>query len=183
MPKAIIVDDNDMNLYMLEALLRQNGYELLSAKDGSDAYQCALQNPPDIIISDILMPGTDGFALCRHCKQDSRLKHVPFVFYTATYTAAEDEKFAMSLGADLFVIKPTDPEVFLKMIAEVLAKHRVGELVPHTVTEIAEPDYLKEYNATLSESSKKKCVSWKNRTVRCTTAKNDSVNWRKMPKM
>ena len=79
---------------------------------------------PDLIISDILMPKMDGFALCRHWKADAVLKNIPFIFYTATYTDTKDETFALGLGADMFIVKPTDPDTFAAKIKGVLGETR-----------------------------------------------------------
>ena len=86
MTKLLIVDDNEQNLYMLQVLLNGHGYEVVLAEDGAKALETARRDPPDMIIADILMPVMDGFALCREWKQDDRLKDIPFVFYTSTYT-------------------------------------------------------------------------------------------------
>ena len=61
-----------------------------------------------MIITDILMPVMDGFTLCREWKKDNRLKRIPLVFYTATYTDPKDREFAMNLGAESFIVKPVD---------------------------------------------------------------------------
>jgi CheY-like chemotaxis protein len=102
MSKFLIVDDNPQNLYMLEILLKTNGYDVEQAANGLEALELARIVPPDIIVSDILMPGMDGFSLCRVWRSDEQLKMIPFVFYTATYTDPKDERFALSLGADRF---------------------------------------------------------------------------------
>jgi len=82
-----------------------------------------------MIISDILMPVMDGFALCRACKQDERLKDIPFIFYTATYTDPKDEEFALSLGAERFIVKPVEPDKFLALLRETIEAHAAGKLV------------------------------------------------------
>ena len=118
--KVLIVDDNSTNLYMLETLLKGYGFEVTSAEDGKDALNKARLNPPDLIVTDILMPVIDGYALCREWKSDDTLKHIPLVFYTATYTEPKDEEFALSLGADRFIIKPQEPDIFMNMLKDVL---------------------------------------------------------------
>src|ERR1700722_4231731 len=123
--KILSVDDKAENLYMLEALLRGHGHEVDSASNGLAALELAHTNPYDLIISDILMPLMDGFQLCREIKKDERIKNVPFIFYTGTYTDSRDAAFALSLGADRFLIKPLDPKLFLRELDDVTAgKHR-----------------------------------------------------------
>src|ERR1041385_7357567 len=94
----LIVDDNEENLYMLAALLRGHGYDVRTERNGADALAQAARERPDLIISDILMPRMDGFTLCRQWKADPQLRNIPFIFYTATYTDAKDEEFALGLG-------------------------------------------------------------------------------------
>ena len=149
MPHALIVDDNEENLYLLEQLLKNSGFAVTAARNGAEAMETAKKNPPDLIISDILMPVLDGFSLCRAWKQDPVLTRIPFVFYTATYTDPKDEEFALSLGADEFIIKPKDPVDFLRIIDKVLARHLQGELRAKTGPLPSEDVYLKEYNQAL----------------------------------
>ncbi len=120
MTNVLIVDDNSQNIYMLETILKGKGYQVSSAKNGAEALAVAEKNPPDLIVTDILMPVMDGFKLCQVWKSNERLKHIPLIFYTATYTDTKDEKFALSLGADRFLVKPQKPDVLLKVFAEVL---------------------------------------------------------------
>jgi hypothetical protein len=156
MARILIVDDAEENLYMLEALLRGHGYEIRTAKNGMEALARTAEARPDLIISDILMPKMDGFALCRHWKADAALKAIPFVFYTATYTDTKDEKFALGLGADMFIVKPMDPEVFAAKIKGVLEKREAGAFNTTHATTLPEPVLLAEYNATLIRKLEKK---------------------------
>ena len=80
MTKILIADDNEQNLYLLKVLLEGNGYELTLVKNGIEALESTKSNSPDLIISDILMPGMDGFSFCRECKTNNQLKDIPFVF-------------------------------------------------------------------------------------------------------
>jgi signal transduction histidine kinase len=148
MTRLLIVDDKQENLYMLQVLLSANGFEVELASNGAEALERARRAPPDLIISDILMPGMDGFALCRAWKEDARLKHIPFVFYTATYTDTKDEDFALSLGAERFIVKPVEPDKFLALLLNTIETHKAGQPAVPTppVEEVA---YYREYNAAL----------------------------------
>jgi len=156
--RILNVDDKAENLYMLEALLRGHGHEVDSASNGVDALRLAERGDYDLIISDILMPRMDGFQLCREIKKNARLRPVPFVFYTATYTDARDASFALTLGADRFLIKPLEPEAFMQAIDEVCSQRGP---IPST-EEDEEPEdeavYLKEYNARLISKLEKKML-------------------------
>ena len=116
--QIFIVDDNPNNLYLLASILKSRGWSVREAGNGKDALDAIRVQPPDLIVSDILMPVMDGYALCRECKADPKLKSIPFVFYTATYTEPKDEDFALSLGADRFLLKPQEPEILIGILEE-----------------------------------------------------------------
>jgi PAS domain S-box-containing protein len=146
--RILSVDDKSENIYLMESLLCGYGYEVISAHNGIEALQKLEEQPFDLIISDILMPKMDGFQLCREVKKNDKLKQIPFVFYTATYTDKKDEDLALSLGASRFIIKPTEPEKFMQIITEVISDKEEGKLpVPQPVLE--EEIYLKTYNESL----------------------------------
>jgi two-component system cell cycle sensor histidine kinase/response regulator CckA len=149
MQKALIVDDRSDNLYLLQSLLASNGFEVVTATNGKEAIDYADQYPPDIVITDILMPVMDGFSLCRLWKQNERLKSIPFVFYTATYTDPRDEEFALSLGADLFITKPQDPAVFMERVMDVVVKQRAHDFRLEPGELPTDEAYLNTYNKTL----------------------------------
>ena len=149
MTRVLIVDDKQDNLYLLRALLTGHGCEVEEARHGAEALVKARQWPPHLVISDLLMPVMDGFTLLRHWKSDERLRQIPFVVYTGTYTEPKDERLALSLGADAFIIKPVEPEPFLALIQEVLAKGEAGLLFPAKLPTGDEEVRLKQYNESL----------------------------------
>ncbi|MCK4696986.1 MAG: response regulator, partial [Dehalococcoidia bacterium] len=149
MTRVLVVDDNEQNLYMLQVLLQGHGYKVESAGDGAEALEKARRDPPDMIVSDILMPVMDGFTLCREWRKDPQLQDIPFVFYTATYTGPKDEEFALSLGAERFIVKPVETDVFVGMVREVIEEHEAGRLVAPREPVEEEAVFFKEYNEAL----------------------------------
>jgi two-component system cell cycle sensor histidine kinase/response regulator CckA len=158
MTKILVVDDNETDRYMLRVLLTTHGYEVVVAANGAEALETARRDRPDMIITDIMMPIMDGFSLCREWKRDAQLQAIPFVFYTATFTDPRDLEFALSLGADRFIVKPTEPDVFIWILLEVIQEHEAGQLVVHHETNEEETVYLKEYSAALVRKLEDKLV-------------------------
>jgi two-component system NtrC family sensor kinase len=157
MKKILIVDDNSDNLYMLESLLKSHGMEVTSAHNGKDALEKAHANPPDLIVADILMPVMDGYTLCKKWKTDKKLKNIPFIFYTATYTDPKDEKFALSLGAERFIIKPQEPETLINILKDVIDKELV---IKSSATRPlgTEMEFFRQYNDVLFRKLEKKML-------------------------
>lgn len=95
------------------------------------------------------MPKMDGFQLCRECKNDSLLRDIPFIFYTATYVDGEDRKFGLSLGADEYVVKPMEPDELMEIIGRVVgSKDNRGSATEASSIE-NESEYLAEHNKRL----------------------------------
>jgi len=124
--KILIVDDKQDARYLLQALLTGHGHQTSAAANGEEALEVARRDSQDLIISDILMPLMDGFRLCREVRKDPELRDVRFVFYTATYIQESDADFAMKIGADDFIRKPTEPDAFLARIEAVVAQAGEG---------------------------------------------------------
>ncbi len=160
MKNVLVVDDKEENLRFLQILLTRHGYLVDTAHDGVQALAKARQLPPDLIITDILMPVMDGFTLCRQWKADAQLKHIPLVFYTATYTDPGDKQFALDLGADDFIIKPAVLENFMARIKAVLAT-TIKLQIPARETAVAEPVLFKEYNQVLVRKLEQKLLQLK----------------------
>lgn len=149
MKHIIIVDDRLENRYMLESLLKGKEFVIGTAKNGEEALTLARESPPDLIISDILMPVMDGFTLCKEWRKDESLNKIPFIFFTAAYTDPKDVKYALGLGADRFLIKPLETEEFLTVIMEVLNEFEMGKIKSNQELVRNETDDLREYNAIL----------------------------------
>jgi signal transduction histidine kinase/CheY-like chemotaxis protein len=147
MTRVIIVDDKPENLYLLRVVLEGQGFEVVAARHGAEALALARQAPPHIIVSDLLMPVMDGYTLLRHWKADDRLRPIPFVVYTATYTEPKDEQLALRLGADAFILKPVEPGPFVTRLQEVLAEVDREPVQRPPVTDAAV--LFQEYNEIL----------------------------------
>lgn len=155
MKRILVVDDKAENLYYLESLLTGHGFEVEAARQGAEALVKTRKAPPDAVVSDLLMPVMDGYTLLRHWKADPRLKGVPFIVYTATYTEAEDERLALSLGADAFILKPAEPEDFLSRLRAVQdAASPAAPRVPGG----DEPSMLRVYSETLIRKLEEKTL-------------------------
>jgi len=120
MSHVLIVEDHEENRSLLKMLLEANGYRVTVAGDGLEALESARREPPDVIVSDALMPRMDGFALCRAWMQSAAFRRIPFVFYSATYVSPDDEQFAKALGAVRYLIKPLEIASFLRELRAVL---------------------------------------------------------------
>jgi signal transduction histidine kinase len=132
MTRVLVVDDNEDNLLYLSTLLGAKGCEVETARHGAEALTRARQQAPDLVVSDLLMPLMDGYTLLRIWKADERLRRAPFVVYTATYTDPQDERLALDLGADAFIVKPAEPGPFWTRLEEILQNAAEGRLAqPH----------------------------------------------------
>lgn len=144
--KILIAEDDENSRQLLEAILTSEGYEVESFSNGRAAWNHLRRQPPpplpQLIISDILMPEMDGYSLCREVKQSPELLHIPFIFYTATYTSAQDERFALALGACRFAVKPMPMEELLTMLHEVFAQAAEGQLPQPQAMDIVEVEKL-----------------------------------------
>ena len=118
--KILIVDDDRSNLMMLAALLTTSGYAVSQADNGETALKILREEKVDLIISDILMPVMDGYCLCRECKKDEKLRNIPLIFCSGTYTSEKDEKLAVKFGAEAFIPKPFKSQDLLNTINRVM---------------------------------------------------------------
>jgi CheY-like chemotaxis protein len=116
----LVVEDVPNVLELLEVTLRFKGYPVVTARNGQEALETIARERPALIITDILMPKMDGYALAHNVRKDPRTRQIPIIFLSATYVTPEDKRFALSLGAVRFLEKPVDTEDFLLTIAEIL---------------------------------------------------------------
>ncbi len=105
--RILVVDDIEANVRLLEAKLQAEYYDVLSASDGETALAIAAAEKPDLVLLDIMMPGMDGFEVCRRLKDDPSTRHIPVVLVTAL-DGRTDRITGLEAGADEFLTKPID---------------------------------------------------------------------------
>jgi PAS domain S-box-containing protein len=148
--KVLIVEDNANDRQLLKMNIEHHGCEVMEAHDGEEALALLNQEQPVLIISDALMPRMDGFALLRAVKKEGRFAAIPFVFYSAVYTGAEDQELALSLGADAFVTKPLEPEEFWQRLQQVLSHCQLrGHALPR-MSAPEEEEFYRRYSAVVA---------------------------------
>ncbi len=176
MKQVLIVDDNADNLYLLRKLLEGNGFGVHEAHNGAEALAIASGDLPDLIISDLLMPVMDGYSLLRSWKKNERLRSIPFLVYTATYTGKKDERLALDLGADCFVVKPSEPENLLKCINDVITSNVHGNEAPR-IQQIDDTEIQRHYNETLIRKLEKRAIQLEesNRELKAEIAERQRV--------
>ncbi|MEE9200245.1 MAG: response regulator, partial [Candidatus Brocadiales bacterium] len=126
--RILIVDDNEDSRVLVKTTLEAQGYTVECAANGKEALEMAGRSRPDLIISDILMPEMDGFALCQAVKDDEKLRTVPFVFLTAAYITPKDKELAAALGAERFIVKTGDTGELLETVGEILKEYKEGRI-------------------------------------------------------
>ena len=123
---VLIVDDTPDNLSLITSLLKDS-YRVKIATNGNKALQIVFSNePPDLILLDIMMPEMDGYEVCRHLKSDSQTAEIPVIFLTAK-SEIEDELRGFELGAVDFITKPISPPIVLARVRTHLRLKRMIE--------------------------------------------------------
>lgn len=121
MSKILIVDDNQDIAFMLREKLRHCiGGDIRIVYDGAECLRAVREEPPDLLLLDICMPGIDGFEVCRLLKEDQRHADVPVIFLSATYDDLRSKIKGLDLGADDYLVQPVDDLELVTRIKAVL---------------------------------------------------------------
>lgn len=119
--RILIIEDNIAFSKMLNMRLKTNGYNTELAHDGLEGLNAVRIFNPELIITDIMLPGLDGHKICRMVKFDKNFKHIPVIVLTSR-DLDEDEELAKQCGADAFIVKTTRAEIILDVIEKLLAR-------------------------------------------------------------
>lgn len=114
----MVVDDDSEVAYYLEMLLGSD-YQVVCRFNAESALEAITENAPDLILSDVVMPGKDGYWLCREIKESLQLCHIPVILVTAK-TTIENQVEGLNVGADAYVIKPFEPHYLMALIKSLL---------------------------------------------------------------
>src|ERR1700682_306785 len=121
MATILVVDDLSANRRFLVSLLRSQGHQLREAANGAEALAAVQADPPDLVITDVLMPVMDGYEFARQLRLDPRTSGIPVVFYTAHYVEREARALALSSDVSYVLTKPTEAEDVLKIVGRALS--------------------------------------------------------------
>ncbi|MBT6006341.1 MAG: PAS domain S-box protein [Prolixibacteraceae bacterium] len=153
MKKILAIDDQQDNLSTIKAVIKSNMPQcsVLTALSGSEGINIAREQQPDTILLDIIMPGMDGYEVCKRLKADDSTKHIPVVMVTAIKTDPESRVKGLKIGADAFLSKPIDPVEFSAQVNVMLRikeaedklrteKEDLEELVLERTTDLRESE-------------------------------------------
>jgi len=135
-PTILAIDDTPVNLLTLGAALKHD-FDLQMATSGEMGLELARQNPPDLILLDIMMPGIDGFETCRRLKAEPLLADIPVVFVTALHEQAFEVK-GLALGAWDYITKPIQVDTARQRIRNLLERERLRKQVALQLDQLAQ---------------------------------------------
>jgi DNA-binding response OmpR family regulator len=122
-PKILIVDDEKNIVETIRYNLDQAGFRTLTAADGETAVRLAQREAPDLITLDVMLPGRDGWEVCRALRQDTRTKHIPILMVTVKNDES-DTVIGLELGADDYLTKPFSPKELVARVKAILRRSR-----------------------------------------------------------
>lgn len=122
MPILLVVDDNEDFREFMRSLFSKD-YQIITANNGEEAYQKVLEQLPDIILCDVMMPVMDGYEFCRKIKEDIRTSHIPVILLTAK-SSQENQYSGIEAGADDYISKPFNLEMLTLKISKIIEKQK-----------------------------------------------------------
>jgi adenylate cyclase len=135
-PLVLVVDDLPQNVRLLEAVLSPRGFRVATASSGTEALEVLSKEHPDVVLLDIVMPGMDGYEVCRRIREDPGTAFLPVIMITAS---GEQEKIrAIESGADDFVNKPFDRAELLARVRSLVRVKRYHDTIEQQATELVQ---------------------------------------------
>ena len=123
MTKILVADDSKFVLEIVETVLQSEGFEVVTAVDGTEAWDKIQSEKPDVVIIDIVMPGMNGYEICKKIKSTEELKGLPILVLT-TKAQEKDVELAQTSGADLYMTKPFDPDELAQKVRKFFEKKK-----------------------------------------------------------
>ena len=124
--KILVVDDEEHILELISFNLTNNGYKVIKANNGIDAVRLAIEEKPKLILLDLMIPGKDGYDVCREVRSNSEIRNIPIIMLTAK-SEELDKILGLELGADDYITKPFSVRELLARVKAVLRRFLVVE--------------------------------------------------------
>lgn len=145
--KILLVDDNQQNLELMQAYLESLPCKLATARDGAEAYKSILDDPPDLVLLDVMMPRMSGFELCQKIKSSPSTRDVVIIMVTALHEVGDFER-AVECGTDDFLTKPVNKLELLTRVRSLLRVRLLKKKVDLlSLKQRSSPDDLDRPNA------------------------------------
>lgn len=135
-PVVLVVDDLDANIRLLDAVLSPRGYRVVGAPSGEAGLAVLAEDPVDVVLLDIVMPGMDGYEVCRRIRADERTAFLPVVMITAS--GDQEKVLAIDAGADDFITKPFDHQELVARVRSLLRVKQYHDTIEAQARELAE---------------------------------------------
>lgn len=151
--KTVLVVDDDADIIHYLRELLSTKYKVLSSFNADDAYTLIKEHAPDVVISDVVMPGKTGYDLCRKIRENIQMSHIPVILLTAK-AMVEDQVQGLDCGADAYVTKPFEPQYIMALISSQLRnREKVRQMLSHStdIEEIEENALSPQDNAFMTE--------------------------------
>jgi CheY-like chemotaxis protein len=148
-PIVLVVDDNLQNLELLQACLEDMDCKTLPAHDGIEALKIIADNPPDLILLDVMMPKMSGFEVCRRLKNDPKTTDIPVIMVTALNEFGDIER-GIDSGTDDFISKPVNKLELLTRVKTMLKLKHLSDKLERTLAYLSEIE--KQAQTTKSDS-------------------------------
>ncbi len=119
MKKVLVVEDNEINLYLMRTILQKLGHHVIEAQDGFSGVDLARAERPDLILMDIQLPGLDGYGATKKIRAIETTKDIPIIAITS-YAMVGDREKILAAGCTAYIEKPIDPESFIEELNKYL---------------------------------------------------------------
>ena len=119
MKRILVVEDNEINMYLCSRIIKSSGYEVIEARNGEEGVELAIKDKPDLVLMDIQLPGIDGLEATRRIRKSEADEDVPIIALTS-YAMAGDREKALKAGCTGYIEKPINPETFISEIKKFL---------------------------------------------------------------
>ena len=118
-PKVLVVDDSWTDLSLIATPLRESGFDVITAVDGEEAFEKVMQERPQCVLLDVILPKQNGFQLCRRLKQMELLRDIPIILVSGKNTPL-DRRWGLQQGADLYLTKPFSKEELIASVRSLI---------------------------------------------------------------